>query len=342
MSQSNELMRAVGFDQSLAIEDERSLIDLELPVPVPGPNDLLVRVEAVSVNPVDTKVRLSGDPSSGPRVLGFDAAGTVVAVGAEVALYGVGEDVMYAGSIDRPGTDAQYHLVDQRLVGPKPASLSFAQAAALPLTTITAWEVLFDRLGLGERSTGTLLVVSAAGGVGSMVCQLARARTGLTVIGTASRDETREWARRMGAHQVVDHHGDLVAQVRDVAPDGVDYIFSPQSARNIDAYAQLINPFGHIVAIDEPDGLDLLPLKAKSVAWHWEFMFTRALHRTPDMIEQRRLLAATAFLIDSGQIQSTLTSELGPINAASLRDAHRRVESGSTVGKVVVAGWAAT
>jgi NADPH2:quinone reductase len=335
----SDMMRAVAYRRSLPTTDENSLLDIVLPIPVPGPHDLLVAVHAVSVNPVDTKVRRGGD-SNENRILGFDAAGTVVARGAEVALYDVGEEVMYAGSIDRPGSNAQFQVVDQRLVGPKPASLTFAQAAALPLTTITAWESLFDRLLLGPLSAGTLLVVSAAGGVGSMVCQLASAMTELTVIGTASRSESQEWALRMGAHHVVDHHGDLAANVRAVAADGVEYIFTPYSQHNIDAYAELAKPAGHVVAIDDPVQLDLTVLKRKSVAWHWEFMFTRSLFRTADMIEQHRLLAATAVMIDSGTLQTTMTVELGPISAATVRQAHAQVESGRVVGKVVVSGWA--
>ncbi|MGX7679004.1 zinc-binding alcohol dehydrogenase family protein [Jatrophihabitans sp. DSM 45814] len=335
----SDLMRAVAFTKSLPIEDSDSLVDIETEVPIPGPQDLLVRVEAVSVNPVDTKVRQGGDPQGGPRILGFDAAGTVIGKGDEVTLYDIGEDVMYAGTINRPGTNAQFHLVDQRLVGPKPSTLSFAEAAALPLTTITVWELLFDRLKVGPGSAGSLLVVSAAGGVGSMVCQLARTMTDLTIVGTASRAETIAWATQMGAHHVVNHHGDLAANVSAVAAEGVDYIFTPQSEHNLAAYAEIIRPFGHIAAIDEPAGLDLRPLKSKSVAWHWQFMFTRPLFQTPDMIEQHRLLAATASMIDSGALRTTMTEEFGPINAMTVRDAHRRVESGAAIGKVVVAGW---
>jgi NADPH:quinone reductase len=334
-----DTMRAVVFVKSLPISDEDSLIDVELPVPAPGPHDLLVKVEAVSVNPVDTKVRRRGDPDT-PKVLGFDAAGTVVGKGAEVSLYDVGEDVMYAGTNVRPGTNAQFHLVDQRLVGSKPASLTFAEAAALPLTTITAWEVLFERLTLGAEDKGTLLVVSAAGGVGSMVCQLARAMTGVTVVGTASREESRAWATRMGAEHVVDHHGDLAANVRAVAPDGVDDIFTPYSKGNVAAFGDVIKPFGRVVAIDDPGPLEMSPLKTKSVAWQWESMFTRSVFETPDMVEQHRLLAATASMVDAGALVTTLTTELGPIDATTIREGHRQVETGATIGKVVVAGWA--
>ncbi|MEV0568845.1 zinc-binding alcohol dehydrogenase family protein [Dactylosporangium sp. NPDC050588] len=302
------------------------LRDVELPVPAPGPRDLLVRVKAVSVNPVDHKVRKGG----GDRVLGWDAAGVVVAVGGEVTLFTPGDEVYYAGSIDRPGANSALHLVDERIVGRKPRSLDFASAAALPLTTITAWETLFDRFRLSEQSTGTLLVLGAAGGVGSMMIQLARALTGLTVIGTASRAESRDWALSLGAHDVV-HHDDL--------PTEVDYIFSPSTGRPglIERFAEILRPGGAITAIDEPAGLDLLPLKAKSISFHWELMFTRPLFQTPDMIAQHELLDRVAALVDAGTIRSTLTTRLDGLNAASLTRAHEMVESGHMVGKVVVA-----
>ncbi|MCW2525068.1 MAG: NADPH:quinone reductase [Frankiales bacterium] len=330
-----ELMRAVAFAQSQSGE---SALDVELPVPTPGPHDLLVRVQAVSVNPVDTKARRPAAAGEF-KVVGYDAAGTVVATGSEVTLYEVGEDVMYAGAINRPGTNSQFHLVDQRIVGPKPASLSFAEAAALPLTAITAWEVLFDRLRLGPASTGTLLVVAAAGGVGSMICQLARTMTDLEVIGTASRPASAEWARTMGAQHVVDHHGDLVAEVHALAPSGVEYLFSPRTPGNLDRYAELIKPFGHLAVIDESDGAGLMSLKSKSVAWHWHSMFTRSVYGTPDMIEQHRLLAAVSSMVDSGGLRTTLASELSPINAANIQQAHQQVSAGSMIGKVVVSDW---
>ena len=231
MADMTETMRAVAYRKSLPISDPASLEDVELPVPTPGPRDLLVRVEAVSVNPVDTKVRKGNDPGGQPKVLGYDAAGVVTAVGGDVTLFDVGDEVYYAGSITRPGTNAQFHVVDERIVGHKPRTLGFAEAAALPLTTITAWETLFDRFRLGADATGTLLVLAAAGGVGSMALQLARALTGLTLVGTASRPESRQWALDLGAHHVVDHH-DLVADVRAVAPDGVNYVLLPQHRRH--------------------------------------------------------------------------------------------------------------
>jgi NADPH:quinone reductase len=333
-----ETMRAVGYRKPLPISDPASLEDLEVPVPRPGPRDLLVQVEAVSVNPVDVKVRASADPGGEPRILGYDAAGTVVATGTDAQFFAPGDEVYYAGSIDRPGTDAQFHLVDERIAGHKPRSLNFAQAAALPLTTITAWEALFDRLRLNPESSGVLVVLGAAGGVGSMVTQLTRALTRVVVIGTASRPESQQWARDLGAHHVIDHH-DLVGGVRGITPDGVNYVFSPHTAGSIGDFAEILRPGGAVVAIDEPEGLDILPLKDKSIAFHWEFMFTRPLFQAPDMVEQHELLDRVAGLVDEGTIRSTLTQELGPISAATLREAHGLVEGGRMTGKVVVAGW---
>src|ERR1700761_1392089 len=333
-----EKMRAVGYRKPLPISDPASLEDLEIPVPEPGPRDLLVRVEAVSVNPVDVKVRASTDPGGEPKILGYDAAGTVVATGSDVQLFNPGDEVYYAGSIDRPGTDAQFHVVDERITGHKPRSLTFAQAAALPLTTITAWEALFDRFRLNPESSGVLVVLGAAGGGGSMITQLARALTRTVVIGTASRPESQQWAQELGAHHVIDHH-DLVGGVRGITPDGVDYVFSPHTAGSIEDFAEILRPGGAVVAIDEPEGLDILPLKSKSIAFHWEFMFTRPLYQPPDMIEQHELLDRVAQLADEGTVRTTVTRELGPISAATLREAHELVESGRMTGKVVVSGW---
>jgi len=332
-----ENMRAVGYRASLPISEPDSLLDVELPIPTPGPRDLLVRVEAVSVNPVDTKVRRGVDPAGELKVLGYDAAGVVAAVGSEVSRFVVGDEVYYAGSIGRPGTNSAFHLVDERITGHKPTSLDFAEAAALPLTTITAWEALFDRFRLGKDSTGTLLVMGAAGGVGSMIIQLARALTGVTVIGTASREESRAWVTELGAQHVVDHHADLVAAVRAVAPGGVDYIFSPFSEGNVAAYAELLRPGGEVTAIDEPEGLDLLPLKDKSLTWHWEMMFTRPLF-APEDPSQHELLESAAHLVDSGVLRSTVGQRLEPISASTLRRAHELVESGAMTGKVVIGG----
>src|SRR6202012_5421861 len=263
-----EQMRAVGYRKPLPISDPARLEDPRLPVPEPGPRDLLVRVEAVSVNPVDVKVRASSDPGGEPKILGYDAAGGVGAPRPGVTPLSPGDEGHYAGSIDRPGTDAQFHVVDERIVGHKPRSLTFAQAAALPLTTITAWETLFDRFRLTPESSGVLVVLGAAGAVGSMITQLARALTRMVVIGTASRPESQQWVLNHGAHHVVDHH-DLVQGVLGIAPDGVTHVFSTHTAGSIEAFAEILQPGGAITAIDDPEGLDVVPLKSKSLSFHW-------------------------------------------------------------------------
>jgi zinc-binding alcohol dehydrogenase family protein len=294
-----------------------------------------VSVEAVSVNPVDYKVRRGVDPAGEVKVLGYDAAGVVSAVGSEVSLFSVGDEVYYAGSIDRPGTNSDWHLVNENIVGRKPTTLSFAQAAAMPLTTITAWEALFDRLGLDDTSQGTILVVGAAGGVGSMLIQLARHLTKLTIIATASRPESRAWVSELGAHHVVDHRQGLIESVRGIAADGVDYLFSANSAGNIATFAEVLRPYGKIVAIDDPGQFDVGLLKRKSISWIWEFMFTAALF-TPTDRAQHELLNEAARLVDEGVIRTALKVQLGPMNAETLRQAHAMVESGTMIGKVAI------
>lgn len=339
----NGTMPAVAYRRNLPVDDPESLLDVELPVPRPGPRDLLVQVEAVAVNPVDYKVRQNADPGGDARVLGWDAAGTVVAVGGEAELFEVGDEVYYAGALDRPGANSRFHVVDERLVGRKPATLSFSEAAALPLTALTAWEGLFERLGLrGDAldQTGTLLVTAAAGGVGSITIQLARALTGLTVVGTASRPETAEFARRMGAHHVVDHRRPLAEQLKEIAPEGVTHVFSTAGTdRNLPAYAEVLTPFGQIVAIDDYDTLDIGVLKAKSISFHWEFMFTRSMFRTADRAAQHLILDRVARLVDAGVVTTTATRDLGPVNAANLREAHRILESGRAIGKITLTGF---
>jgi zinc-binding alcohol dehydrogenase family protein len=330
--------RAVAYLESLPIEDPRSLIDVDLPMRPPGDHDLLVRVEAVSVNPVDVKVRVNQDPGGDAKVLGYDAAGVVEAVGDQVSLFGPGDQVFYAGSIARPGTNMNHHLVDERIVGPKPVSLTFAAAAALPLTSITAWETLFRRFAITPETTATILVMAAGGGVGSMLVQLARTIPGLTVIATASRPESQQWARDLGAHHIVDHHAQLAEQVHQVAPAGVEYIFSPYSRGNLEAFAEVLKPRGQITAIDDPGPLDLKPLKPKSISWHWEYMFTSPLFDAGDS-SQHELLKRVAAMVDDGTLRTTLTEQLGPISAQTLREAHARVESRSMIGKIVVAGF---
>jgi zinc-binding alcohol dehydrogenase family protein len=334
----SDMMRAVGYRTNLPISDPASLEDVELPVPAPGPHDLLVRVAAVSVNPADVKARAGSDPGGSVKVLGYDAAGVVASAGVGVTFFRPGDEVFYAGSIGRPGTNAQFHLVNENIVGHKPASLTFVEAAAMPLTSITAWESLFERFGLTTDSDGTLLVVGAAGGVGSMVIQLARVRTNVTVIGTASGAEATKRVAELGAHHVVDHRGGLADAVLAVAPDGVDYVMSPFSGTNIEAYARILRPNGHVTAIDEPEGMDILPLKAKSITWHWELMFTKPLYQ-PDDPSQHELLEQVASLIDDGKLRTTIGAELSPFNAATMRDAHARVEGSGSNGKVVVTGF---
>lgn len=329
---------AIGYHTNLPVTHPDSLVADDIEVPALGPHDLLVEVEAVSVNPVDVKVR-AGAPANGLRVLGFDAAGTVVRVGEAVTLFQPGDEVFYAGSIDRPGTNQRLHAVDERIVGRKPGRLSFADAASLPLTAITAWETLFDRLDLGKESTGTLLVVGATGGVGSVMLQLAEALLpGVTVIATASDDDRAKWVQDLGAEHAVNHRADLARQVLDIADGGVDWIFTAHSDGQIETYARITRPFGHVVAIDDGPR-DVSPLKSKSISWHWELMFSRPVHQTPDMIEQHRLLCGVADLVDTGRMRATTTQTLTPINAENLRHAHGLVESGSTVGKVVLHGW---
>jgi zinc-binding alcohol dehydrogenase family protein len=308
------------------------LVDSTTDVPQPGPRDLLVDVRAVSVNPVDTKIR-AGNSSAG-RILGFDAAGIVVATGSEVTRFTTGDEVYYAGDITRPGTNAQFHAVDERIVGRKPASLSFAEAAAMPLTTITAWESLFDHFRATRDTTGSLVVVAAAGGVGSILVQLARALTGLHVIGTASRPESAQWVRAMNAHDVVDHR-ELRQAIKGLVPSGVDYLFTSYSKNQIETYAEILRPFGEIVAIDD-EHQDLYPLKSKSITWHWELMFTRSIHQTADLAVQGRLLDEAAELLDKGTLGHTMTVAIDDFSAAGLRRAHKLVESGQTIGKVVV------
>lgn len=313
------------------------LHDLRAPAPVPGDDDLVVEVHAVSVNPADVKTRAAARSA---RVLGFDAAGVVRSVGSAVTLFAPGDEVFYAGSIGRPGANAARHAVDARIVGRKPANLSFAEAAALPLTSITAWEGLFAKLKLTAASSGTLFVPGATGGVGSMVLQLAEALLpGVRVIATSSREETDTWVRSLGAEATVNHHGDLAAQLADVAPEGVDWIFTSRVAEpgQLELYTAILKPFGEIVAIDDPEELDVAALKGKSLSFHWELMFTRPLAGGAQQIEQHEILERVADLVEAGRVRTTATTVLTGFTAENLTEAHRRVESGRVVGKVVVA-----
>ncbi|QXE10318.1 MULTISPECIES: zinc-binding alcohol dehydrogenase family protein [Pseudomonas] len=335
-------MKAITFIQhALPIEHPQSLIDTEIPVPSPGPRDLLVEVLAVSVNPVDTKVR-AGTFTKEPKILGWDAAGVVRSVGSEVTLFQPGDEVFYAGSIARTGSYSEYHLVDERIVGHKPRSLTAADAAALPLTSITAWELLFDRLAVAE-GTGEgkcLLITGAGGGVGSMLVQLARQLTRLTVIGTASRQETADWVRQLGAHHVIDHSAPLLGQLQAVGIDEVGYVASlTHTEQHFAQLIEVLRPQGRLGVIDDPETLDVMPLKRKSLSLHWELMFTRSLYETQDMINQHELLNRVSDLIDSGVLRTTVGEHFGAINAANLRRAHALVESGKARGKIVLEGF---
>jgi NADPH2:quinone reductase len=338
------MMKAVGYQQPLPISDADSLMDIELPRPTVGGRDLLVKVEAISVNPVDVKVRRRAAPEGTPyKVLGWDAAGVVTGIGPESTLFKVGDEVYYAGSLTRQGTNAEWHLVDERIVGKKPKSLDFPAAAALPLTTITAWELLFDRFGVRPGKpfgAGTVLIVGAAGGVGSILIQLARRLTGLTVIATASRPETRQWCLELGAHHVIDHTKPLVTQLRNNAIPEVEFIASLTATET--HYPELVEalaPQGKFGLIDDPKTLDATPLKRKSASLHWEFMFARPVYQTPDMLAQRVLLDEVAALVDAGVLRTTLAETLGTINAANLKKAHALIETGRTRGKLVLAGF---
>lgn len=336
-------MKAVGYRANLPIEHADALVDFEAPVPQAQGHDLLVAVRAVSVNPVDTKVRRLAAPAEGQtRVLGWDAVGVVEAVGEAVTRFKVGDRVWYAGDIRRPGSNAEYQLVDERIVGHAPSLASDAEAAALPLTTITAWELLFDRLGV-PRDGGEgdqLLIVGAAGGVGSILTQLARRLTRLTIIGTASRPETHEWVTQLGAHHVVDHSQPLAAALKAIAPGGVRYIASlTQTDRHFAQLVEALAPQGQIAIIDDPEPIDVRLLKSKSAALHWELMFTRSTCGTPDMIEQGRLLDEAARLIDVGVLRTTVSERYGRIDAANLRRAHALIESGRARGKIVLEGF---
>lgn len=336
-------MKAVAYRQSLPIDHAEALLDIELPDPTPGPHDLLVEVQAISVNPVDTKIRRNVAPEAGSaKVLGWDVAGVVRAVGSDVQHYQVGDAVYYAGALDRAGANSELHVVDERIVGRRPASLQVAQAAALPLTAITAWELLFERLGVreGEGQGHSLLVVGAAGGVGSILIQLARQLTDLTVIGTASRAETQDWVRDLGAHHVIDHSQPLAAQLQALGIAQVEMVASlTHTDLHLEQLVEVLAPQGKLALIDDPTHLDVLKLKRKSLSLHWEFMYTRSMFQTDDMIEQQRLLNRVAELIDSGVLKTTLGEHFGRIDAANLRRAHALLESGQARGKIVLEGF---
>tara|TARA_R110002020_G_scaffold25127_16_gene81830 strand:+ start:8628 stop:9623 length:996 start_codon:yes stop_codon:yes gene_type:complete len=330
-------MKAFGYERAGSAD---VLTAIDTARPAIGPRDLLVAVKGVSVNPVDVKLRAAAAPEGGARILGFDAAGIVVETGAEVTAFKPGDEVFYAGDVTRPGTNAELHAVDERIVGRKPASLDFTEAAGLPLTSITAWEILFDsfRLAEGGGAGDSLLVAGGAGGVGSILIQLARKLTGLTVIATASRPETRDWVTRMGAHHVIDHRQPMAEQVAELglAPRYVAALTATDT--HYPDILKLIAPRGQIALIDDPARLDIAPAKPKAITISWEFMFTRPMFATADMHVQRDLLNRVSALVDDGTLVSTVTEQAGKLGPETLRAAHVRQESGRVIGKQVLEG----
>jgi NADPH2:quinone reductase len=337
-------MKAVGYKKSLPIDAADALIDFEAPKPEPAGRDIRVAVKAISANPVDYKVRKRAEPPEGQvKILGYDAAGIVDAVGPEVTLFKPGDEVFYAGSIQRQGTNSEFHLVDERIVGRKPCSLSFAQAAALPLTTITAWELLFDRLGAVPGKSldpRTLLITGGAGGVGSILIQLARRLTGLTVVATATRPESQKWCLELGAHAVIDHARPMKEQIEKLKLPPVALVASLTATdQHYKAIADFMAPQGKFGLIDDPADFTVSVFKGKAISVHWESMFTRSSFQTPDMIAQNHLLGDVADLIDKGVLRTTLDQSFGTINAANLKRAHALLESGKSRGKIVLEGW---
>lgn len=333
-------MRAVGFNKSLHIEHENSLIDFETDIPEPGKRDLLIKIMAIAVNPVDYKVRQSAAKDSEldePKVIGWDAAGIVERVGKDVKLFKEGDEVYYSGDITRPGCYAEYQLVDERIVGHKPKNLSWEEAAALPLTGLTAWESIFDRLKIKEGSGAgkNILIIGGAGGVGSIAIQLLKTLTRYKIIATASRDATRNWCEKMGADKIVNHN-DLIEEMRD--HEYVDYILNfADTSSNWKAMVELIAPQGGICCIvNTTEDVDLNLLKTKSVSFHWELMFTRSMFETKDMISQHKILNKLKNLVEENKIKSTLNKHFEGLNAETLKKVHRLQESGKSIGKNVI------
>jgi NADPH2:quinone reductase len=336
-------MKAIAYEHSHPIDHAQALLDVELNKPQATGTDMLVKVKAVSVNPVDYKIRLNVDPQGQKKVLGWDAAGIVEQVGKDCSLFKVGDHVYYAGDLTRSGSNAQYQLVDERIVGRKPSSISHAQAAALPLTAITAWELLFDRLGIQAVNPRpvVLLIVGASGGVGSILTQLAAVLTDVTIIGTASRADSQKWARSLGAHHVIDHHQPLQAQVKALNIGEVSHVAClTHSEQHFGALVEILKPQGKLAIIEYTgQSMDISQLKNKSLSLHWEFMFTRAMFQTEDMLEQHNVLNQVADLVDKGAIKSTLGKHMGTINAQNLRAAHKVIQSNQTMGKMVLEGF---
>ncbi len=334
-------MKAVGYNSACKITDPETLINFEAEEPTIGSNDLLVQVKGISVNPVDTKVRSRMTPDNKPGILGYDAAGIVKQTGNNVSKFKVGDEVFYAGDITRPGTNAELHAVDERIAGIKPKSLSFAEAAGLPLTSITAWEILFDSLALnkGDGKGEHILIIGGAGGVGSILIQLAKKLTKLTVIATASRPETTKWVKKMGADYIVDHHKSLSDQIKTLNIEPRYVVSLNKTEQHFASIVELIKPRGHIVLIDDPQNLDINSIKPKALSFSWEFMFTRSMFNTNDIEKQSELLNSISELIDNGTLMSTVTNNIGKISAETLIKAHQLQESGTVIGKNVLYGY---
>jgi len=348
MTSLHNMMKAVGYTKSLPIEEADALVDIELPMPVASGHDLLVKISAIAVNPVDCKIRKNVVADSGEyKVIGWDAVGEVVALGDAVTQFSIGDMVYYAGDLTRQGSNAEYQLVDERIVGLKPKTISNAESAALPLTAITAWELLFERLSIKQQSPSSkdksdeiILVVGAAGGVGSILLQLAATITGATIIATASRESSRAWVKRLGADYVVDHTKSLPAQIEALNIGQVTHIASLNGTDTyFESYTELLAPFGKIGLIDDPQNVNVNLMKRKSLSLHWEFMYTHSMFQTKDMSKQGELLNRVSELIDNNAIQTTVGKNLGIINAVNLKVAHAEIEAGRAIGKIVLEGF---
>lgn len=331
-------MKAIGYTQTGPITTPGILVEFDAQKPELGPHDLLVKINGIAMNPVDTKVRVRLEPQDGPHILGYDAAGVVVETGSEVSLFSIGDEVFYAGDITRPGCNAEFQAVDERIVGKKPNSLGFNEAAAIPLTAITAWEMLFDSFGFaeGDGEGETLLIIGGAGGVGSILIQLAKKLTKLNVIATASRPETLEWVKKMGADQVIDHHQSIADQLSE-APKYVAGI--THTDQHFPAIVETIQPRGHLVLIDDPVDFVINPAKQKAISITWEFMFSRSMFQTDDLIKQHQLLTRVSEMVDRGELVSMVTKDLGNISVETITQAHINQESGTMIGKQVLSGY---
>lgn len=332
-------MKAVGYSKNLPINEKASLEDVEIEIPRDiGGHDLLVEVKGISVNPVDYKIRQSFDPKGQLKILGWDSSGIVKAVGTKVSLFKVGDEVFYAGDITRPGSQSEYHMVDERIVGRKPKTLSFEQAAALPLTSLTAWEVLFERLRVQDsKEERSILIMGGAGGVGSMAIQLARHLTLHKIIATASRPESIQWIKDLGAHHTIDHAQNLHDQLQAMGIESVDFILSSyDSAGYSDQFTKILSPQGAICLIDDPESFDIVPFKRKSISVHWELIFTRPMFKTLDLVRQHHILNEVSDLVDHGYIRTTANASFGNLNAANLKRAHAQLETGKAIGKMTL------